>query len=266
MTALETEIATIESGLSKLQAQRRIAQMNANSDEFIHHNLRLAMQYLDKAPAEAQKLLMQSMIRDIVIYNEDKMAINMFISDSLQENLPNELQELMPQKVKRPTQKSEALTTNSRSSADCLNWLPKSDTNRVSQVQYIQLLVKIYKRRNRRLELSIDQPFPAPTPQLARMPKNIVKIALDVKAYTEVHPGHSYSLVAENFNVSRARVSQLLKIINNLPTYFIKKLQETKDPIMLRRFSGKRLLKLASLTNPARIDDAIKSLTPIDSI
>ena len=123
MTALETEIATIETELSKLQAQRRIAQMNANSDEFIHHNLRLAMQYLDKAPPEAQKLLMQAMIKDIVIYNEDKMAINMFISDSLQENLPKDLLEIMPQKVKRPTNNSEALTANSQSSADCLNWL-----------------------------------------------------------------------------------------------------------------------------------------------
>jgi hypothetical protein len=80
--------------------------MNANSDEFIHHNLSLAMQYLDKAPPEAQKLLMQAMIRDIVIYSEDKMAINMFISNSLQENLPTALQELMPQKVKRPPQDS----------------------------------------------------------------------------------------------------------------------------------------------------------------
>jgi hypothetical protein len=122
--------------------------------------------------------------------------------------------------------------------------------------------VKIYKRRNRRLELSIDQPFPAPTPQLAKMPKNIVKIALDVKAYTEVHPGHSYSLVAENFNVSRARVSQLLKIIDNLPAYFIRKLQETKDPIMLRRFSGKRLLKLASFETKEHMQSAIDSLMP----
>ena len=94
------------------------------------------------------------------------------------------------------------------------------------------------------------------------MPKNIVKIALDVKAYTEVNPGHSYSLVAENFNVSRARISQLLKIIDNLPTYFIKKLQETKDPIMLRRFSGKRLLKLASFETKEHMQRAIESLMP----
>jgi len=94
------------------------------------------------------------------------------------------------------------------------------------------------------------------------MPKNIVKIALDVKAYTEVNPEYSYSLIAENFNVSRARISQLLKIIDNLPTDFITKLQETKDPIMLRRFSGKRLLKLASFQTRKHMESAIESLMP----
>jgi len=140
--------------------------------------------------------------------------------------------------------------------------LPKRDTSQTPQVQYIQLLVKVYKRRTKRFELSIDQPFPTPTPQPARMPKNIIKIALDVKAYTEVHPGHSYSLVAENFNVSRARISQLLKIIDNLPTDFITKLQETEDPIMLRRFSGKRLLKLASFQTRKHMEGAIEALMP----
>jgi len=94
------------------------------------------------------------------------------------------------------------------------------------------------------------------------MPKNIAKIALNVKAYMEVNPGHSYSLVAENFNVSRARISQLLKIIDNLPTDFITKLQQTEDPIMLRRFSGKRLLKLASFQTSKHMESAIEALMP----
>jgi len=94
------------------------------------------------------------------------------------------------------------------------------------------------------------------------MPKNIARIALDVKAYTTINPGHSYSLVAENFNVSRARISQLLKIIDNLPAYFIRKIEETEDPILLRRFSGKRLLHLASFETRKHMESAIEALMP----
>jgi len=122
--------------------------------------------------------------------------------------------------------------------------------------------VKVYKRRTERFELSIDQPFPTPTPQPVKMPKNIARIALDVKAYTTINPGHSYSLVAENFNVSRARISQLLKIIDNLPAYFIRKIEETEDPILLRRFSGKRLLHLASFETRKHMESAIEALMP----
>jgi len=97
------------------------------------------------------------------------------------------------------------------------------------------------------------------------MPENIVKITLDVKAYIEINPEHSYSLMVENFNVSRARISQLLKIIDNLPTNFITKLQETEDPILLRRFSEKRLLKIASFQTQKHMENAIESLMPASS-
>jgi site-specific DNA recombinase len=123
MTALETEIARVEAELSKLQAQKRIAQMNAHSGEFLHHNLSFAMQYLDKAPVEAQKSLIRALIKDIVIY-EDKIAVNMFISEPIQDILPSTLPEMTPQKVKRPTQMSEALTGNHPVSDSRPNWLP----------------------------------------------------------------------------------------------------------------------------------------------
>jgi len=99
-----------------------------------------------------------------------------------------------------------------------------------------------------------------------KKPKNIVRIALDVKAYLTINPDSTQTMVAEHYKLTRARISQLLKIIDNLPAHFIKKLEESEDPILLRRFSGKRLLKLASLTTPERIADAIQSLTPVDSI
>lgn len=124
MTALETEITRIESQLSKLQAQKRIAQMNAHSGEFLHHNIRFAMQYLDKAPAEAQKSLFKALIKDIIIY-EDKIAINMFISNPLEQVVTQE----QLQKDKRPAEMCEALTVSASSSADCQDWLPELDSN-----------------------------------------------------------------------------------------------------------------------------------------
>jgi len=94
------------------------------------------------------------------------------------------------------------------------------------------------------------------------MPKNIAQIALEVKAYVKLNPGQSNTAVADKFNVTRARISQLLKIVNNLPTDFITKLQETEDPILLRRFSGKRLLKLASFHTREHMEGAIEALMP----
>jgi hypothetical protein len=54
----------------------------------------------------------------------------------------------------------------------------------------------------------------------------------------------------------------LIKIVDNLPAHFIKKLEETEDPILLRRFSGKRLLKLASFETKEHMQNAIESLMP----
>lgn len=121
--------------------------------------------------------------------------------------------------------------------------------------------MKVYKRRRRRLELSLDRPFPEMARQVKK-PKNIVRSALDVKAYLTINSGSTYSTAAEHYNVTRARISQLIKIVDNLPAHFIKKLEETEDPILLRRFSGKRLLKLASFETKEHMQNAIESLMP----
>jgi len=152
----------------------------------------------------------------------------------------------------------KSIPKNQPSSEIRKKWLPDVDGSQTPQVQYCQLLVTIHKRRTKRFELQIDKPFPAPTPQEVKMPKNIAQIALEVKAYVELNPDQSNTVVADNFNVTRARISQLLKIVNNLPIDFITKLQDTEDPIMLRRFSGRRLLKLASSKNKEHLKKLIK--------
>ena len=141
-----------------------------------------------------------------------------------------------------------------------LRILLKRDTSRNSQGASIQLLVNVYKRRTKRFELSIDQPFPEVLPEPVKMPKNIARQALDVKAYLALNPNHSYRMAAEHYNVTKARISQLIKIVDHLPASFIKKLDETDDPALLRRFSGKQLLRLASFETKERMEKTIESL------
>jgi len=121
--------------------------------------------------------------------------------------------------------------------------------------------VRVYKRRNRRLELSLDRPFPEMVREIKK-PKNIVRIALDVKAYLTINPNSTQTMVAEHYKLTRARISQLLKIVDNLPAHFIRKIEESEDPILLRRFSGKRLLKIASFQTQEHMDSAIEALMP----
>ena len=106
--------------------------------------------------------------------------------------------------------------------------------------------MKIYRRRSRRLELSLGIAFPEPTPKSIKKPKNIARIALDVKAYLKINPYASYGDAAEHYNMSRARISQLIKIVDNLPLHLLKRLSETNDPALLKKYSGKRLLQMIS--------------------
>ena len=91
--------------------------------------------------------------------------------------------------------------------------------------------------------MSLDQPFPDPNQKPVRRPKNIARFALDVKTYLRINLNASPSDAAMHFKVSRARISQLLKIANHLPKKLFKELAETDDPALLKKYSGKQLLK-----------------------
>jgi len=83
LAGIELRIGRLEDELSKLQAQKNVAQMNASSGEFLYSNIRVAMRCLDQAPPEAQKGLLQALIKDVIVY-DDKIAINMYIENALQ--------------------------------------------------------------------------------------------------------------------------------------------------------------------------------------
>lgn len=87
MTDIENDIAALEEEAEKIQIQKKLAKMNAHSGEFLQRNISFAMQYIDKAPPEAQRSLLRALIKDILIY-EDKIAINMFINQPIEDALP----------------------------------------------------------------------------------------------------------------------------------------------------------------------------------
>lgn len=121
MAGIEAEISQLEGELERLQAQQQIAQMDAHSGEFLHHNLRFAMQNIDKVPADTQKSLVRALIKDIIIY-EDKIAINMFITEPIETNIPSSVAPFDPQKAKRPTENGEALAPDELISPTCQVW------------------------------------------------------------------------------------------------------------------------------------------------
>ena len=135
MAKLDEEIVGLEDELEKLQAKKNIAQMSANSGEFLHSNLKFAMQYIEQAPPEAQKGLIQALIKEIIVhqdYIEIKMYIDQPTIDSLSCNLPAVQAQKPPQNDKRPTGEAcKALVTTStaRSSPERQGWLPPVDSN-----------------------------------------------------------------------------------------------------------------------------------------
>ena len=111
----------------------------------------------------------------------------------------------------------------------------------------------MYKRRTRCREISLDQPFPDPKQKSVKKPKNIARFALDVKTYMTINPTASPSDAAIHFKVSRARISQLLKIANNLPTKLFEELVETDDPALLKQYSGKNLQKIINQLDRSKL-------------
>ena len=102
LSGIESRIEKLEEDINKLQAQKRVAQMDASSGEFLYSNIKLAMQYLDQAPPEAQKGLLQALIKDITVY-DDKIAINMYIDQALADTLPTHIAPKPAQNGKSPT-------------------------------------------------------------------------------------------------------------------------------------------------------------------
>ena len=144
MARLDEEMLRLEDELEKLQAKKNVAQMSANSGQFLHSNLRFAMQYIEQAPPEAQKGLIQALIKEIIVY-KDYIEIKMYIDqptvDSLSCSLPAPEAQKAPKNDKRPAGDAcKALVTvsDARISPERQGWLPRLESNQDSQIQSLK--------------------------------------------------------------------------------------------------------------------------------
>lgn len=126
-------------------------------------------------------------------------------------------------------------------------------------------LVKIYWRRGRGTAISLYDPLP-PLPQAPRpVYKNIVAMAVQVREYLVENPQRTQTAAGNRFGITRARVSQLMTILEKLPDNFISIMKTTEDQSLLKRFSGKTMLKIAGIPNSADRISYIQKLSTLST-
>nr|AMP48175.1 hypothetical protein [uncultured bacterium] len=118
----------------------------------------------------------------------------------------------------------------------------------------------MYRRRGRGTAISLYDPLP-PLPQAPRpVYKNIVAMAVQVREYLVENPQRTQTAAGNHFGVTRARVSQLMTIVESLPDDFISIMKTTADQSLLKRFSGKSLLRIAALSTPEQREAHIERI------
>lgn len=110
----------------------------------------------------------------------------------------------------------------------------------------------MHKYRGKGINIVFGDPLPLKPAPFKPAPKNIIKFAIEVKEFLTANPNRTYKSAASKFNISRARISQLMKILNTLPPGLIIHLKNCKNNEILRKFSGKRLLKIANMDTSNR--------------
>ena len=118
---------------------------------------------------------------------------------------------------------------------------------RLSKCKEIHILVKMYRRRGKGTSISLYDPLPSLPQKPKPVYKNIVAMAIQVREYLVENPQRTQTDAGNHFGVTRARVSQLMTILDKIPADLISSLKTTEDQNIIKRFSDKTLLKIASL-------------------
>ncbi|MBU4305599.1 MAG: hypothetical protein KJ893_08305 [Candidatus Omnitrophica bacterium] len=75
-------------------------------------------------------------------------------------------------------------------------------------------------------------------------------MAVKVEEYLKENPQRTQTAAGNHFGVTRARVSQIVTILEKIPADLTSNLKTTEDQTLIKRFSGKTLLRLAGISNP----------------
>ena len=180
MDALDIEILMLQDKLSKLEAQKRVAQLSANSGEFLFSNIKFALKYLDQAPPDAQRALMQALIKSVTIF-DDHVELRMYVGQPFEEiaanlpAIPNENPENTPKNKTTPQGKTCEVALNQ---ADALgangrpNWLPELAATRTpGATQEALLLIKLYRIRQKGLLVALGKPLVRIPPKRIKKPR-----------------------------------------------------------------------------------------------
>lgn len=120
MEKVEQDILTLEELIDKLNAQKNVATAAIDSSNFTQELIITASENLTTRPPEAQKIIIQSLIKEITVY-DDKLEIDLFTSAKpLLRNLSDDIHT----NQKRLTPKSKALTANHQGLRNRKDWLP----------------------------------------------------------------------------------------------------------------------------------------------
>ena len=130
----------------------------------------------------------------------------------------------------------------------------------LSKCKEIHILVKMYRRRGKGTSISFYDPLPALPQQPAPVYKNIVLMAVKVEEYLKENPQRTQTAAGTHFGVTRARISQLMTILEKLPDDFISIMKTTENQILIKRFSGRTLLRITALSTPEQRQSYIETI------
>jgi hypothetical protein len=105
----------------------------------------------------------------------------------------------------------------------------------------------MYRYRGRQNRIVLGEPLPARPQPPKPVPKNIVAEAIKVKSFLTEDHQRTYLYASQRFKVTKARISQLMKIADVLPKEFLDYMGRCEDQALIRKFSGRTLLRIAGL-------------------
>lgn len=135
MSEIDNQIILLEDKLTKLRTQKTANDMTANSANYLHETLQFALEYLDKAPADAQKSLIFALVKEIVIH-KDMLDLRMYLGAS-DETLQANIDDCNHNKntITKKSPVSELLRNGANVNEQDVvasvrpKWLPREDSN-----------------------------------------------------------------------------------------------------------------------------------------